>query len=93
MDINKKCTKWTRGGLPYVRTGHIVQAMKLKSYLREAQISYGEFAQRVGAANAGVVAKWIAGDRFPRGKFLEAIRIATDGKVLANDFAHADVEA
>ena len=60
--------------------------MKLQAYLSEKRVSYAAFAQRTGAANASVVAKWIAGTRVPRTKFMEAIVRETGGEVQPNDF-------
>jgi hypothetical protein len=60
--------------------------MKLSDYLSEAGETYAAFAERVGAANASVVHKWIAGLRVPRRKAMAAIVRETDGKVQPNDF-------
>lgn len=60
--------------------------MLLKTYLADANITYDAFARRIGVANAGVVAKYAAGKRTPRPKFMAAIVRETDGKVQPNDF-------
>nr|WP_317892396.1 helix-turn-helix transcriptional regulator [uncultured Sphingomonas sp.] len=63
--------------------------MKLGTYLAERQITYHDFAQRIGAANAGVISKYVTGKRHPRPKFLVAIVRETDGEVRPNDFIPA----
>ncbi len=65
--------------------------MQLKDYLVEADLTYDEFAKQIGAANAGVVAKYVAGRRVPRPQFMTAIAKATDGKVQPNDFFPLEV--
>lgn len=60
--------------------------MQLKDYLVEADITYDDFAKRIGAANAGVIAKYVAGKRTPRSQFMSAIARETGGKVQPNDF-------
>lgn len=67
--------------------------MQLKDYLAEASLTYEEFAKRIGAANASVVAKYVTGRRTPRARFMFAISRETDGKVQPNDFfAHQSGE-
>lgn len=61
-------------------------AMQLKDYLEEVGVTYEAFANRIGASNAGVVAKYVAGKRVPRPKFMAAIMRETAGKVQPNDF-------
>ncbi|QTH21976.1 helix-turn-helix transcriptional regulator [Rhizorhabdus wittichii] len=60
--------------------------MKLKSYLTEQRVSYADFAQQIGVANAGVVAKYIDGSRIPRASILRRITLVTGGAVQLNDF-------
>ncbi|WP_103728910.1 helix-turn-helix transcriptional regulator [Novosphingobium sp. HII-3] len=60
--------------------------MQLKDYLVEAGLTYDEFAKRIGAANAGVIAKYVARKRVPRPHLMAAIGRATEGKVQPNDF-------
>jgi hypothetical protein len=60
--------------------------MQLGQYLRENKITLREFALRIGAANASVVQKWVAGHQRPRGKFMAAIARETGGKVQPRDF-------
>lgn len=60
--------------------------MKLQTYLTERRISYADFAVRVGAANRSVIAKWVAGTRVPRQRFMAAIVRETGGEVQPNDF-------
>jgi hypothetical protein len=64
----------------------MISAMKLKDYLVEAEITYDEFAKQIGAANAGVIAKYVARKRVPRPHFMAAIAKVTEGKVQPNDF-------
>lgn len=60
--------------------------MTLKDYLAEAKITYDDFARRIGAANASVIAKYAGGKRVPRPKFMTAIVRETGGKVQPQDF-------
>ena len=60
--------------------------MKLGTYLALSRIKYDDFAERIGVANAGVISKYVTGQRYPRRKFLEAIVRETDGDVQPNDF-------
>ncbi|WP_294390377.1 hypothetical protein [uncultured Sphingomonas sp.] len=61
--------------------------MDLKTYLAAERIPYRTFADQIGVANPGVIAKYCSGARFPRPKILAAITRETSGKVTANDFA------
>lgn len=63
--------------------------MQLGPYLKERDISFADFATRIGAANAGVVHKYVNGKRYPRRRFLLAIARETEGEVTANDFVCA----
>lgn len=69
-----------------VHLGHKLLDMQLKAYLVDAQVTYDEFARRIGAANAGVIAKYASGKRVPRPRFMAAIVRETGGKVSPNDF-------
>lgn len=60
--------------------------MHLKDYLADAKTTYAVFADRIGAANAGVIAKYVSGKRYPRPKFMAAIVRETKGKVQPADF-------
>jgi len=60
--------------------------MHLKDYLAAANITYADFANRIGVANAGVVGKYACGKRVPRPRFMAAIARETRGAVQANDF-------
>ncbi|MFC0305315.1 helix-turn-helix domain-containing protein [Rhizorhabdus histidinilytica] len=59
---------------------------KLKAYLTDQRISYSEFAQMIGVANAGVVQKYIDGSRTPRPTIMRNIVRVTEGHLQPNDF-------
>lgn len=49
-------------------------------------MSAAEFARRIGVANAGVVAKYLNGERVPRRSIMREIVRVTEGDVQPNDF-------
>ena len=59
--------------------------MTLQDYLARTKTTPEEFAAKIGASRGGVL-KWISGERFPRPVMLKKIKLATGGKVQANDF-------
>ncbi|WP_330703565.1 helix-turn-helix transcriptional regulator [Novosphingobium resinovorum] len=73
------------------RFGNMVIGMQLKAYLVAADVTYDDFAKRIGASNAGVIAKYAAGKRVPHPKFMAAIVRETGGKVQPNDFYATEV--
>lgn len=66
--------------------------MQLQDYLNEVGETYSAFAERIGVANASVIAKYIAGKRYPRPRYLQAIVRETQGRVQPNDFLPAAAE-
>lgn len=59
--------------------------MNLQTWLEKNKLSPEDFAVRVGVSE-GAVLKWLSGDRFPRPNSLSKIKLATGGKVTADDF-------
>ncbi len=59
--------------------------MKLSKFLKERDLTCGEFGDQVGAT-AEAVRLWASDQRIPKKEFMEKIAAATDGTVLANDF-------
>ncbi len=60
--------------------------MQLRDYLAHNDLTLSAFAAKIGAANAGTVAKYCDGSRIPRRSFMQAIVLATDGQVQPSDF-------
>lgn len=59
--------------------------MKLKQYLKEADLTHKAFGERIGATEHAVK-KWARGERVPRPEHMASIFSATGGIVTANDF-------
>lgn len=64
--------------------------MKLKDWLHKNKTSPKEFAKIVNSSE-GAVLKWISSERFPRPESLSRIKLATGGKVMANDFVEGNL--
>lgn len=63
---------------------HILDIMKLDSYLKQQCISSGQFATVVGV-NSSTIYRIRTGQTFPHRKTIQAIWQATDGQVGPND--------
>lgn len=59
--------------------------MKLAAYLEKHGVSRVDFAARVGVT-AEAIRLYMAGERQPRRKVMEAITRESSGEVTANDF-------
>jgi len=60
--------------------------MTLDQYLKENEISFSEFARRIGTPHARTVERYVKRARVPAGKMMAAICEATGGAVQAKDF-------
>ncbi len=60
--------------------------MKLAHYLRENDISFSEFARRIGTPHARTVERYVKNKRVPSGRMMMQITAATGGAVQAIDF-------
>ncbi|MFM7852394.1 MAG: helix-turn-helix domain-containing protein [Flammeovirgaceae bacterium] len=64
--------------------------MQLKRFLFQNQIDRAIFAKKIGVS-VPALHRYLHGERFPRIEHLKAIAIATEGKVLPNDFLDLDI--
>lgn len=60
--------------------------MKLIEWLALNDVSYAEFARRIGASNAKVVQRYATGERTPDRVMMPKVVEATGGAVRADDF-------
>jgi transcriptional regulator with XRE-family HTH domain len=60
--------------------------MKLADYLATQDISYAEFARKIGVTGKDTVRRYAEQGRIPSETMMLRIVEATDGKVTANDF-------
>lgn len=72
-------------GLQQTRNGSITEAMLLRTYLAQNDLSPAAFGVLVGASEHGV-RKWISGERTPRPDAQRKIIEITNGAVTPNDF-------
>lgn len=59
--------------------------MELKAYLADEGMTLTAFARQSGLG-VQTLHRYVNGDRFPKAEALLAIRVATGGKVTADDF-------
>ena len=59
--------------------------MQLSDYMQQTGNTVAKFAAEIGVSQEAV-RMWIRGDRKPRFEQLEKIAVATDNRVLPNDF-------
>jgi DNA-binding transcriptional regulator YdaS (Cro superfamily) len=59
--------------------------MRLANYLQHEEITYADFAGRLGVSSEAV-RLWATGKRIPGRKLMGAIRRATAGQVKPDDF-------
>ncbi len=64
---------------------HMMRAMKLDDYIREAGLTNAEFGERVGA-NHSTISRLRKGGQLPGAELMKAIFEETGGAVTANDF-------
>ena len=67
--------------------------MTLAQYLQSNEISFSEFARRIGTPHARTVERYVKGSRIPSGRMMAAIDKATSGVVTASDFFEPALEA
>ena len=60
--------------------------MKLAEYLEANQLTYAEFARRIGVRSDETVRRYVVEGRVPTPKIMEKIALATGCQVTANDF-------
>jgi transcriptional regulator with XRE-family HTH domain len=60
--------------------------MKLAEYLATHDLSYAEFARRIGVKSAETARRYATGERLPGKDLMARIAEATEFKVTANDF-------
>lgn len=60
--------------------------MTLGQYLTDNEISFSEFARRIGTKHARTVERYVKNKRVPSGRMMAAIIKATDGAVQVSDF-------
>jgi len=66
--------------------------MQLSSYLEREQITYTEFARRIGAAHAKTVQRYAKRHQRPNAAMMRAIVRETQGVVSPNDFFDLPVD-
>lgn len=59
--------------------------MRLKEYLKVNDLTYADFASRLGVTE-GAVRYWASGERLPNRAAMAKIVKATNGDVMPNDF-------
>lgn len=66
--------------------------MRLHDYLKEKNLTPGEFATLIGGVSESGVRKWLRGERIPRGAAMRKILEVTRGVITAGDFFGATDE-